>query len=153
MEGKTDQPPHIISILNKIAVPLLPPDCSPLSPHISALNTPLVARVIWRIRIPNAPVIRPIVKGLLRRAHRDVHHAGRAQPVLDDGVDRITVGHIDGGPAIFVAVSYVGFDDAMNGEVSDGGRGGREGEGGVPSDKIIANDAAPVVAVKGVEAG
>lgn len=55
-------------------------------------------------------MIRPIAKRLLRRTHRQLNHPGRAQPVLDDRVDGVTVGHVDGRPAVFVAIGFERFD-------------------------------------------
>lgn len=56
----------------------------------------------------------PNTKRLLRRTYRQLYHARRTQPVLDDGVNGVAISHVDRAPAVFVAVGFERFDGAGN---------------------------------------
>lgn len=82
--------------------------------------------------MPHPAMIVPILKPLFPTAHRDLNHTGRAQAILDDAVDGVAVGDVDGGPAVLVAVRFEGFDgtgDDMLVRVVYGVAEGRKGRG------------------------
>lgn len=62
--------------------------------------------------MPNASMIRPVIKCLLGRTHRQLNHTRGAQPILNNRVDGVAVGHVNRPPAVFVAVCFERFDGA-----------------------------------------